>query len=152
MKVIKSFNNGITIIKKINIKDEISGIYLLKVIINNKNETYVGCSKDIKKRLYTHSRNIKFQSIKYKILFECEESILLKAETYFIHKLKPSLNKSFSFKKENIAYDFKNVKEFINFETDIFTSVIERKEQLERDKVIETYRTTHIKDWLKLLI
>ena len=85
----------------------VCGIY--KLYFENDSRFYIGSTNDLQERLQAHTRavnkqkhfNIYFQrlclklgieNLKFELLIKCPQDYLLKAEQWFVNKLKPELN------------------------------------------------------------
>ena len=86
---------------------EISGVYIITNSINGRR--YIGSSNNIRKRLWKHRSLLRHNkhenphlqnawnkygedNFVYSILEECDVSILLEREQYYIDKYKPDIN------------------------------------------------------------
>lgn len=81
------------------------GVYRLSCVLTD--DSYIGCSTNIKDRIYKHSkangrakqRNLYklikeygWDAFEVEILEECDKAILFERETFYMKKLKPNLN------------------------------------------------------------
>lgn len=91
-------------------RGEYTGVCAIyKLYFDNDNRFYIGSTNDLQERLQAHNRailkqkhfNIYFQrvclklgieNLRFEVLVKCPQKYLLKAEQWFVDKLKPKLN------------------------------------------------------------
>jgi len=70
-------------------------------------DSYIGCSKNIRNRKYRHSRNVGsknkqlsklikeygWEAFEFRVLEECDGEIIFERETHWIQELQPNLNR-----------------------------------------------------------
>ena len=84
---------------------QVSGVYIVECLLTD--DSYVGCSANLRHRKYQHSRGVGRHKIKslsklikeygwsaftFDVLEECDRGITFERETYWINKLQPNLN------------------------------------------------------------
>ena len=85
--------------------DTIAGVYIIEHLLTDN--TYIGCSSNLRNRRYKHSRNVGnsknkplsklikeygWESFSFDVLELCDKSVMHERETHYIHKLNPTLN------------------------------------------------------------
>jgi predicted GIY-YIG superfamily endonuclease len=85
----------------------VCGVYKIDCVLTD--DSYVGCSKNIRGRMYKHRKAsgrgkqqnlyklIKlygWEAFNVTVLEECDKEVLFERETYWINKLQPNLNKN----------------------------------------------------------
>lgn len=84
---------------------QVSGVYIVECLLTD--DSYVGCSSNLRHRKYQHSRGVGFAKIKslsklikeygwsaftFDVLEECDKAKMFERETEWINKLQPNLN------------------------------------------------------------
>jgi group I intron endonuclease len=85
----------------------VSGVYIIDSLLTD--DSYVGCSSNLRDRRYKHSRNTGkgkqhrlakliseygWQAFQFRVLETCDKEDIFTLETQYINKLKPNLNKN----------------------------------------------------------
>lgn len=83
----------------------VAGVYLIHCVITD--DTYVGCSSNLRHRYYKHRRNVgvgkqkklsklinlyTWEAFEWEVLETCDKDKIFERETYYIDKFKPTLN------------------------------------------------------------
>ena len=83
----------------------VSGVYIIDSLLTD--DSYVGCSSNLRDRRYKHSRNVGkgkqhklatlinefgWEAFEFRVLKECAKEDIFTLETEYINKLKPNLN------------------------------------------------------------
>ena len=84
----------------------VSGVYIIDCLLTD--DTYIGCSSNLRNRRYRHSRNIGnnknkalsklikeygWEAFEFRVLEECDGDCIFERETHWIQELQPNLNK-----------------------------------------------------------
>ena len=84
----------------------VSGVYIIDCLLTD--DTYIGCSSNLRNRRYRHSRNVGkgnkplkklinelgWEAFTFDVLEECDKEVMFDRETHYIQELKPTLNRS----------------------------------------------------------
>ena len=84
----------------------VSGVYIIDCLLTD--DTYIGCSSNLRNRRYRHSRNVGkgnkplkklindlgWEAFTFDVLELCDKEVMFERETHYIQKLKPTLNKA----------------------------------------------------------
>jgi len=85
----------------------VCGVYKIECLLTD--DVYIGCSKNIRDRMYKHRKasgrgrqqnlyklikEYGWEAFQTTILEECDREVLFERETYYIKELQPNLNKS----------------------------------------------------------
>jgi len=83
----------------------VSGGYIIDCLLTD--DSYIGCSKNLRNRRYKHSRNVGvrknkplsklikelgWEAFEFRVLEECDGEIIFERETHWIQELRPNLN------------------------------------------------------------
>lgn len=82
----------------------VSGVYIIDCLLTN--DTYIGCSSNLRNRRYRHSRNVGkgnkalhklinelgWEAFEFRVLEECSKEVIFERETHYIQIYQPSLN------------------------------------------------------------
>lgn len=83
----------------------VSGVYIIECLLTN--DTYIGCSSNLRNRKYKHSRNVGvaknkplsklineygWEAFDFRILEECDRDKIFERETHYIQIYQPNLN------------------------------------------------------------
>ena len=83
----------------------VSGVYIIDCLLTD--DTYIGCSSNLRNRRYRHSRNVGkgnkplkklindlgWEAFTFDVLELCDKEVMFERETHYIQKLKPTLNR-----------------------------------------------------------
>ena len=84
----------------------VSGVYIIDCLLTD--DTYIGCSSNLRNRRYRHSRNVGrgnkplkqlikqygWEAFTFDVLEICDKEVMFDRETHYIQELKPTLNRS----------------------------------------------------------